>query len=236
MFERPHHQRIAHVLSALDGSVLAQNACWFGGGTCIALKFGEYRESVDIDFLVSDPAGYRELRQLLTGLDGLAPITRPGAMPLELLREVRADQYGIRTQVCMDGHAIKFEIVREARILFQEPEPQDQIYGVKTLTMLDLAASKMLANSDRQADDGVFSRDIIDLAMMNLKLPQLRQALEKATEAYGTTISRDLGKAIDRMQSRQGWLDRCMQAMAMDLPKAVLWQKIRGLRRVIAVG
>jgi Nucleotidyl transferase AbiEii toxin, Type IV TA system len=236
MFERPHHQRIAHVLSALDSSVLAQNACWFGGGTCIALKFGEYRESVDIDFLVSDPAGYRELRQLLTGLDGLASITRRGAMPLELLREVRADQYGIRTQVRMDGHAIKFEIVREARILFQEPEPQDQIAGVKTLTLLDLAASKMLANSDRQADDGVFSRDIIDLAMMDLKLPQLRQALEKATEAYGTTISKDLAKAIDRMQNRQGWLDRCMQAMAMDMPKVVLWQKIRGLRRVVAVG
>lgn len=236
MFERPHHQRIAHVLSALDSSVLAQNACWFGGGTCIALKFGEYRESVDIDFVVSDPAGYRELRQLLTGIDGLAPITRRGAMPLDLLREVRADQYGIRTQVRMDGHAIKFEIVREARILFQEPAPQDQIDGVRTLTLLDLAASKMLANSDRQADEGVFSRDIIDLAMMDLKLPQLKEALGKATQAYGTTISRDLGKAIDRMQNRQGWLDRCMQAMAMDMPKAVLWQKIRGLRRLIAQG
>jgi hypothetical protein len=57
MFERPHHQRIAHILAALDGSTLAQHACWFGGGTCIALRFGEYRESVDIDFLVSDPAG-----------------------------------------------------------------------------------------------------------------------------------------------------------------------------------
>lgn len=235
MFERPHHQRIAHVLSALDGSVLAQNACWFGGGTCIALRFGEYRESLDIDFLVSDPAGYRELRQLLTGPDGLAPITRQGAMPLELLREVRADQYGIRTQLRMDGQAIKFEIVREARILFQNPELQDQICGVSTLTLLDLAASKMLANSDRQADDGVFSRDIIDLAMMNLKLPQLREALKKATEAYGTSISRDLGKAIDRMQNRQDWLDRCMAVMAINIPKVVLWQKIRSLRQVIAV-
>jgi hypothetical protein len=235
MFERPHHQRIAHVLSALDGSVLAQNACWFGGGTCIALRFGEYRESLDIDFLVSDPAGYRELRQLLTGPDGLAPITRQGAMPLELLREVRADQYGIRTQLRMDGQAIKFEIVREARILFQNPELQDQICGVSTLTLLDLAASKMLANSDRQADDGVFSRDIIDLAMMNLRLPQLREALKKATEAYGTSISRDLGKAIDRMQNRQDWLDRCMAVMAINIPKVVLWQKIRSLRQVIAV-
>ena len=233
MFERPHHQRIAHVLSALDGSVLAQHACWFGGGTCIALKFGEYRESVDIDFLVSDAAGYRELRQMLTGIDGLAPITRKGAMPLELMREVRADQYGIRTQVRMDGHAIKFEIVREARIAFDNPEPQDQICGVSTLTLLDLAASKMLANSDRQADDGVFSRDIIDLAMMSMKLTELRKAMDKATEAYGTTIARDLGKAIDRMQNRQGWLERCMQAMAIEMPKALLWQKIRSLRQVL---
>jgi hypothetical protein len=233
MFERPHHQRIAHVLSALDGSALAQNACWFGGGTCIALKHGEYRESVDIDFLVSDPAGYRELRQLLTGLDGLAPITRQGAMPLELLREVRADQYGIRTQVRMDGHAIKFEIVREARITLQAPGPQDQICGISTLSVLDLATSKLLANADRQADEGVFSRDVIDLAMMNLKLPQLREALEKATEAYGASIAKDLAKAIDRIQNRQGWLERCMQAMAMDMPKALLWQKIRGLRQVL---
>ena len=140
---------------------------------------------------------------------------------------------GIRTQVRMDGHAIKFEIVREARIVFQDPGQQDPICGVKTLTLLDLAASKMLANSDRQADDGVFSRDIIDLAMMSLKLPQLREALEKATEAYGISIARDLGKAIDRMQNRQGWLERCMQAMAMDMPKAVLWQKIRSLRQVL---
>lgn len=235
MFERPHHQRIAHVLAALDGGALAQHACWFGGGTCIALRFGEYRESVDIDFLVSDPAGYRELRQLLTGLDGLAPITRQGAMPLELLREVRADQYGIRTQVRMDGYAIKFEIVREARIELQAPGPQDLLCGVGTLTALDLAASKLLANADRQADDGVFSRDVIDLAMMNLTLPQLRAALEKATEAYGAAITKDLAKAIDRLQNRQGWLERCMQVMAMNMPKAVLWQKIRRLRQVLPV-
>jgi hypothetical protein len=233
MFERAHHQRIGHVLSALDGRVLAQNACWFGGGTCIALRFGEYRESVDIDFLVSDPAGYRELRQMLTGRDGLASITRQGAMPLELVRDVRADQYGIRTQVRMDGHAIKFEIVRESRIVFQDPGLQDVVCGVSTLTPLDLATSKLLANSDRQADEGVFSRDIIDLAMMNLEQPLLQAALEKATQAYGTTIARDLRKAIERMQNKPDWLDRCMHAMAMDLPKAVLWQKIRNLRQVL---
>jgi Domain of unknown function (DUF1814). len=170
-FERPHHQRIAHVLQALNGDTLRQHGCLFGGGTCIALRHGEYRESVDIDFLVSDAAGYRELRQLFTGPDGLAAITHAHAQPLEALREIRADQYGIRTQVQMDGQPIKLEIVREARIALEPPVADDTLCGVSTLTRLDLATSKLLANSDRQADDGVFSRDVIDLAMMGLPLP-----------------------------------------------------------------
>jgi hypothetical protein len=85
-FERPHHQRIALVLAALDGDLLRQHGCLFGGSTCIALRYGEYRESVDIDFLVSDAAGYRALRQLLTGVGGLNAIVRAGAQPLVSLR------------------------------------------------------------------------------------------------------------------------------------------------------
>jgi Nucleotidyl transferase AbiEii toxin, Type IV TA system len=233
MFERPHHQRIAHVLAALDGALLLRHGCLFGGGTCIALRFGEYRESVDIDFLVSDAQGYRELRQMLTGFRGINALLRTGAQPLVMLREVRADQYGIRTQVQMDGMAIKLEIVREARIELEMPRSDEMICGISMLTLLDIAASKMLANSDRHADDGVFSRDVIDLAMMALPLAQLRKALAKAEQAYGAAVARDLGKAIDRIQNRTGWLERCMQVMAMDLPKAVLWQKIRALRRVL---
>lgn len=231
--ERPHHQRIAHVLGALDATTLRQYGCLFGGGTCIALRYGEYRESVDIDFLVSDAAGYRELRQLLTGPEGLAAISHVHAVPLVALREIRADQYGIRTQVQMDGQAIKLEIVREARIALEPPLADDTVCGISTLTRLDLATSKLLANSDRQADDGVFSRDVIDLAMMGLPLPALRAALAKAAEAYGPSVARDLGKAIDRLQNRTGWLERCMQAMAMRMPKAVLWQKVRALRRIV---
>ncbi len=233
MFERPHHQRIAHVLASLDGALLRQHGCLFGGGTCIALRYGEYRESIDMDFLVSDAAGYRELRHLLTGPDGLTALTRPGMPPLMTVRDIRADQYGIRTQVAMDGHAIKFEIVREARIALQPAGPQDKVCGVDTLTPLDMAASKLLANSDRQADDGVFSRDVIDLAMMNLRLPDLRAAVAKAEMAYGASVTRDLAKAIERFQQRPGWLDHCMKAMAMHTPKAVLWQKVRTLRRVL---
>ena len=79
MFEREHHRRVAHALEALDPALLAANACLFGGGTAIALKHHEYRESVDIDFLVSDRAGYRALRERLTGPLGVSAIARPGA-------------------------------------------------------------------------------------------------------------------------------------------------------------
>ena len=233
VFERPHHRRIAHVLYALDEDLLRQHGCLFGGGTCIALRHGEYRESVDMDFLVSDAVGYRELRHLLTGHGGLATLTRPGAPALNAVREIRADQYGIRTQVQMDGTAIKFEIVREARITLQTPGPQDTVCGVSTLTATDLATSKLLANSDRHADDGVFSRDVIDLAMMAPSLPLLRSALAKAEAAYGASVARDLSTAIDRLAQRTGWLERCMAAMGMTVPRAVVWQRIRALRRVL---
>lgn len=231
MFKRPHHQRIGRILAALDADLLRRFGCLFGGGTCIALRHGEYRESVDIDFLVSDAAGYRELRQLLTGSQGIASITCSGAIPLIVRREIRADQYGIRTLLQIDDQPIKFEVVREARIALEKPGPDDLLCGISTLTPIDLAASKLLANADRYADDGVFSRDLIDLAMLEAKPPVLRQALSKAESAYGQAIRRDLSRAIQRIKQRPGWLAHCMRTMTMDMPEALLWQKIRRLDR-----
>ena len=233
MFERPHHQKIALVLHTLNGPVLQAHHCLFGGGTAMALRYGEYRESVDIDFLVSDLGSYRSLRHALTGPQSMAAITHPDAQPLQQAREMRADQYGIRTTLRVQEQPIKFEIVLEGRITLDAPAPSDTLCGIATLTPLDMATSKLLANSDRCMDDGVFSRDLIDLAMMAVPLPLLRQAVAKAEQAYGPSILRDLDKAIRRMQERQTWLDRCIQAMAIDVPKALLWQKIRALRRVL---
>lgn len=221
------------MLGALNGPLLCAHHCLFGGGTAIALKFGEYRESGDIDFLVSEIDFYRKLRHALTGVEGLRAITRQGAIPLELAGAVTADQYGIRTRVAVDGQPIKLEIVLEGRMALTPPGKGDEICGVATLTPLDMATSKLLANSDRWPDDGVFSRDLIDLAMMQPSLRLLRQAVAKAEGAYGESILRDLGRAIDRMQSRTGWLERCMEVMSMADAKAVVWQRIRALRRVL---
>ena len=233
MFERPHHRRIGRVLSALDGDLLREANCLFGGGTAIALRFGEYRESVDMDFLVSDLDRYRGLRQLLTSEAGFAGLLRPDRERFRLAREVRADQYGIRTTLLVDDLPIKFEIVLEGRIEIEAASGKDQVCGVSTLTPLDMATSKLLANADRWSDDSVFSRDVIDLAMMSPSLPLLRNALIKAQGAYGDAIARDLERAIERLQNRPNWLERCMQVMAINLPKAVLWSIIRALRRVL---
>ena len=233
MFSRPHHQRIAHALQLLNAPLLLEHQCLFGGGTLIALMFGEYRESVDIDFLVSDIACYRRLRERVTGSGGMANLFSKEAPQTIRFGEVRADQYGIRTSIVVAGQPIKFEIVLEGRIELDAPKPSDLICGVSTLTKLDMATSKLLANSDRWADDSVFSRDVIDLSMLNLSLPTLRRAVVKAEAAYGKSILRDLGLAIDRLESRQNWLERCIDVLSIHDTKASLWTKVRQLRKVL---
>lgn len=228
MFSRLHHRRIALVLEALDADLLAANHCLFGGGTAVSLARGEYRESVDIDFLVSDAAGYRTLRQKLTEPEGLHAVLAVGAA-VKQVREVRADQYGIRSMLEVEGSRIKFEIVLEGRMTLDPPGPDDRLCGVATLTRLDMVASKLLANSDRWADDSVFSRDLIDLAMLQPKGKLRQQAFDKAREAYGDSIDRDLAKAIDALLQREGRLERCLQAMQVTLPKALVWQRITAL-------
>ena len=229
MFEREHHRRVAAVLAALDADLLAENACLFGGGTAMALRYGEYRESADIDFLVSDRDGYRTLRQRLAGPDGIRAIVRTGT-ELNPTREVRADQYGLRTMLLVDGVLIKFEVVLEGRVALDAPGPQDRLCGVATLTPLDMATSKLLANSDRWRDDALFSRDLVDLAMMALSKPLLKSAIDKASNAYGGAIETDLAKAIQDLRDRPQRLGHCMQAMQMTtVPKALLWKRIKAL-------
>lgn len=231
VFERPHHRPIASVLDALDGTRLRELQCWFGGGTAIALRHGEYRESVDIDFLVSDPDGFRCLRQLLAGADSIDALLRAGAAPIALARDIRADQYGIRTVLSVDGARIKFEIVREARIALALPARNDVIRGVATLTIDDLAASKLLANSDRWRDDSAFSRDAIDLAMMDLPPRRLHPAVDKAGQAYGEAVVVDMRRALEMLRERPAHLERCMRAMSMTLTPGALQQRLRVLAR-----
>lgn len=218
------------MLESLDAGVLAESRCLFGGGTAIVLLNGEYRESVDIDFLVSSLEGYRSLRQRVTGKEGIQALVRPGAT-LEQTRDVRADQYGLRTMLRAADIEIKFEVVFEARIALAAPGEADRLCGVATLTPLDQAASKLLANSDRWNDDAVHSRDLIDLAMMKPAKRLLEGAIAKARGAYGDSIERDLSKAIERLRTHPDRLEESMLALQMTVPRALVWGRIRALGR-----
>ena len=229
MFEREHHRQVAAILGLLDDELLATNGCLFGGGTAIVLRYGEYRESADIDFLVSSRDGYRQLRQLVMGAKGIQTLVRAGST-IDQAREIRADQYGIRTRVRILGAEIKFEIVFEARISLEDPGPEDRICGVAALTPVDMAATKLLANSDRWTDAAVHSRDVIDLAMMAPKPVLLDAALDKARGAYGANVEKDLDAAVGRFAEKPSLLDECMRALHMtDVSRAVLWGRMRKL-------
>ena len=213
MFRREHHRRIAKVLLQLDPRVLGERGCLFGGGTAIALRYGEFRESVDIDFLVSNLEGYRELRQMIRQASSLKPIFLNHGCTIMEEREPLMDQYGIRTRLNVEGVTLKFEIVLEGRVRLDPPSPEDTVCTVSCLTLVDMACSKLLANSDRWNDDGVFSRDLLDLAHLPLKPNQLLNALSKAEGAYGESVQKDLIESLERLLGRDGWLERCRQAL-----------------------
>jgi hypothetical protein len=101
------------------------------------------------------------------------------------------------------------------------------VCGVATLTRLDTASSTLLANADRWADRSVFSRDLIDLAMMQPTPSILDEAVAKTGRAYGDSTVRSLHSAIAYLRDDPSRLDECMSALGMgDTPKALLWQRI----------
>lgn len=96
------------------------------------------------------------MRQLLTGGRGLGAVARPGA-EIGQAAEIRADRYGIRTAVRVDGIDIKFEIVLEARIELESPGPQPSLRRPACGCALDL----VLCNSTRTSfADGAASESL----------------------------------------------------------------------------
>ena len=150
--------------------------------------------------------------------------------------EIRSDQYCFRTKVFVEGKPIKFEIALEGRIGLAKPGKKDSILGVSSLTKLDMAASKLLANSDRGLDMGMHCRDVIDLAMLNLSKSEFAEAAIKGEAAYGEAIFKDLAKVIGMLGDTNGLLERCMKAMDVSVPRALLWQNISKVKSYIANG
>ena len=210
-FQRPEHQTIARALRLMDPDFLLKTGCWFAGGTAIVMMLGEYRRSLDVDFLCSDVDGYRMLRSVAVekGMAGLF------AAPAEALREVRVDQYGVRTMISLDGQTIRFEVVRESRIALHGDMDADM--GVPTLSPPDMMAEKLLANADRCQDRSVAYRDAIDLGMLIDHFgPIPPGTIAKTETAYGMDIARKAAWVSHRLTDPME-LEYAAEALLMNI-------------------
>ena len=225
-FRRPWHRLVRQVLESLNGDLLARAKCWFGGGTRVAMELGEFRESVDVDFLCEDREGYRILRSTVTQSSLGDLVSRP----LELMRDVRADMYGIRTFLRVDGQPVKFEVIFEGRIPLTGEARSP--FPVEVLARPSCFAEKLLANADRGRDASANARDLIDLAFMAAHWPEedLRTGMATAQSAYGDAVQRELDAILTSLNDPD-YRQRCLTALSVS-DTDVLSRGLRALRQL----
>jgi len=221
-FIRPGHHLVLSVLQSLDSVFLEEAGCFFAGGTRIVLELGEYRESRAVDFLCADSAGYRRIRETVRE-HSLGSIQ---SSDLQLARQVRADQYGVRTVVQHNQSTLKFEIIREGRIAL-DGEPVAGL-PVTCLSHRCCFAEKFMANSDRGLDMSTLSRDIVDLAFMiqGWSAEDAQAGLALAMTAYGKTVPDAISAVIEKMTQDRAYRSRCINGLAITEPETFS----RGLR------
>ena len=235
MFEyrRARHRLVARLLAVLDAGFIATNHCYFGGGTRIALELDEFRESQDIDFLCADIAGYRALRAGISerSLGPILGTARKLPAGITLLRDVRADQYGIRTLIGVDGEPVKFEIILEARIGLTSAQPDN--LPVQSLDRVSCFAEKWLANADRWNDASVASRDVIDLAFMlgAWGSSDAQAGAERAASAYGAAIKQSALSACAKIIEGLAYRKQCAGALLIE-DAAALLARLRKLQKI----
>jgi hypothetical protein len=183
---------------------------------------------------VSDARGYAALRTRVRQ-DGAGALFVAGTA-LRFPRQATTDQYGIRFPVAVrGGDLLKLEIVHEGRIRL-EPGVRPAWSPVDCLSDVDTVAEKLLANSDRWADPGSLSRDLLDLAAFRVgRGPLPDDAFEKASSAYGAAARADLGRATVAFldNDRESHRTRCFQGLEVEAPDRLL-DGVRSLRDDLA--
>lgn len=211
-FQRPQHKIIQTALQSMDSALLARCHCYFGGGTAIVLLHGEYRLSLDVDFLCADVDGYRELRNLISENNASALF----GPDVKVAREFRSDQYGIRGYLSLADQPIKFEIVREARIPLEGSIVEG--LGVPVLSAESQFAEKLLANADRCLDKSAAYRDAIDLGYLIEETGGLPSgAIQVAERAYGKDVLQSVGKVLAQL-ARPNEVEHAAATLRMQPP------------------
>lgn len=216
-FRRPLHARIARILGRMDAKFLEAIACYFGGGTQLSLVYGEYRQSRDIDFIVSSREGIRAIRETVNSRS-LGKLFKD---PVTLVRDVITDRDAVRTFIVEEPAAqpIKFEIIYEGRIDVEGVA--DRTLLVPTLTPRCAVAEKFLANTDRGLDKTTYARDAIDLAFIALELDEktFAQGYQRAVGAYGASVPQQFNAVLKRLEIDAAYRSECIAELMIEDPR-----------------
>ena len=185
----------------------------------LALAYGEYRLSRDIDFLCPYGEPFSKLRRSLFkgGYNTLFDL--PKSSELSFPREMRTDRDGVRFAVQSGETTLKFEIVAEGRINL-EPPSQPDWSPVACLSLIDQIAEKLLANGDRWPDKSVCSRDLIDLSILKQKTAFPDEAIAKAEAAYPTI--EPLRRSLKAFQAKPDYRQQCYEKLEIASPSTIV--------------
>jgi Nucleotidyl transferase AbiEii toxin, Type IV TA system len=218
-FKYPFHHQIFQVLQCLDRTFLDRCHIAFGGGTLLALAYGEYRLSRNIDFLCPHGEPFSMLRRAIYDR-GYAVLFQPDLPSnIQFPHEIRTDRDGVRLTIKIDETILKLEIVAEGRIKLDLPEVRSG-FPVSCLSETDQIAEKLLANGDRWADTSTDSRDLIDLAMLIQSINFSEVAINKAEAAYRCIDP--LKRSIVNFQSKPDYRSRCYSRLQITRPNKIM--------------
>jgi len=218
----------------MDPLFLERAQCYFGGGTQLVMSHGEFRESRDIDFLVSSQDGLRMIRESVNERS-LGALFRG---PVYLAREVRKERDSVRTFIAEDERSepVKFEIIVEGRIALEGAA--DERLGVPILSPKCAIAEKLLANADRGRAREHRSRDLIDLAFVSLQVDEetFVGGHRLAQSAYGHSITKELQEVLKVLNLDASYRASCIEDLLIEDGKALRkgLDRLRQLQRAIA--
>jgi hypothetical protein len=212
MYKRPHHQIIDRLLDAFNPTFLQETGFFFGGGTRIALELDEYRESVDIDFLGSSNEGFSALRLAVGQTLGSSVLKQK----VVHAREVRVEAHKISTVLELDGVRVKVEFVREGQL---QLKGEQGIFQVPSISRSELAAQKLMANSDRGLDSATNHRDMLDLVMMCNRWGFDIHAWEMVEDVYKDSLRRNTFAVIGLLTEKRRFNEACERLKIEDIHK-----------------
>jgi len=197
MYRRARHNAIHKALLQFDKAFLLDNKVLFGGGTRIAMELDEFRESVDIDFVCPSVESYRAVRSAVSSSSFGNLVNGE----LELIREIRADRYGVRTAIKVDDTPIKLEFISFSDYRLSMAETTS--LPVPALDQNSCYITKLLALADRYAFPD--KKDFIDLLTMQRKWGAPSQkAWAEVKRHYGEAPFKTLHKQLDTFLANPG--------------------------------